>query len=169
MVARARRARARAVHGAVAAPWRGFRRPRDRAYHEAQPRLGPRHAASRAKPAEAGVRQRRFDMNQSPPNHAPRSTAERLQRAANELPTARDEAAISRIMYAVRTRPQKSAARRLAPLNRPAWFAAAATAMVAVVVLTVTRPDAPGPSSPGPTPLPVRMGQDIDPLLARSE
>ncbi len=108
-------------------------------------------------------------MNQSPPNHAPRSTAERLQRAANELPTARDEAAISRIMYAVRTRPQKSAARRLAPLNRPAWFAAAATAMVAVVVLTVTRPDAPGPSSPGPTPLPVRMGQDIDPLLARSE
>lgn len=98
------------------------------------------------------------------------NTAERLERGADDLPLHRDEALVGRVMHAVRTRPAPSAQRQDATFGRGSWWpVAAASAAVLVVAVVVSTIDSPTTAPVRPDPLPVRLGQDLDPLLARTE
>lgn len=98
------------------------------------------------------------------------NTAERLVRGADDLPLHRDEALVGRIMHAVRTRPASPAPRRTATWARKTWWpVAAASAAVLVVAVVVSTIDSPTTAPVRPDPLPVRLGQDLDPILARTE
>lgn len=96
--------------------------------------------------------------------------AERLERAAAELPAERDDAMVSRVMHAVRSRSAPSADRGIVPHGRASWWpVAAAGAAVLVVAVVVSSLDIRATAPTAPDPLPVRLGQDLDPLLARTE